>query len=330
MLYSKYCQSDFDGYEKIKELGNGAYGKVYLVKKDGELFALKTVPKGIFNDISEQQLQKEIHIHKKLVHGNIIKLHSYYQDRQHVHLLMEYAEGGSLYQKNLTLDEVQDYFSQICNGIYYLHSNNIIHRDLKPENILLKKNVIKLCDFGWSAEVGYNKQRDTLCGTVDYMAPEVTQGKYSFKVDTWSLGIILYELIHHQIPTNPRKYNCPELVQDLIEKLLVAQDERLSISQVLQHPFVKKGQECRESIQSVNSINFSKYQVEGLELFNELDVYLEQQDRAIIRMTDIFKPRQSKKVPEQQVTEQPSKKTLFNTILDTLGCMNRSKKQSSG
>ncbi|CAD8078818.1 unnamed protein product [Paramecium sonneborni] len=327
MLYSKYCQQDFDGYEKISELGNGAYGKVYLVKKDGELFALKTVPKGIFNDISEQQLQKEIYIHKKLVHTNIIKLHSYYQDRQHIHLLMEYAEGGCLYQRNLTLDEIQDYFSQICNGIYYLHSNNIIHRDLKPENILLKNNVIKLCDFGWSAEVGYNKQRDTLCGTIDYMAPEVSQGKYSFKVDTWSLGIILYEMIHHSVPKIPRIYNCPDLVKDLIDKLLVAQDERLSISQVLQHPFVKKGQVGRESILSVHSLNYNKYQAEGLILFNELDVSLEQQDRAINRMTDIFKPRQSRKVPEQQIIQQTTKKTLFNTILDTLGCMNRIKKQ---
>jgi len=81
-----------------------------------------------------------------------------------------------------------------------LHKNSIIHRDLKPENLLLdKKGNIKLCDFGWSSRE--QDVRNTFCGTLDYMAPEMLEkGKYDYHVDIWSLGVLLFELVHGVAP----------------------------------------------------------------------------------------------------------------------------------
>lgn len=84
----------------------------------------------------------------------------------------------------------------------YIHKNNIIHRDLKPENLLINaKGDIKLCDFGWSAEVLSKDYRTTFCGTVDYLPPEMILNlPHDYKVDVWCLGILLYELIHGYPP----------------------------------------------------------------------------------------------------------------------------------
>ena len=82
-----------------------------------------------------------------------------------------------------------------------MHDNNLLHRDIKPENILLdSSSVPKLSDFGWSALVK-NKSRNTFCGTFEYMAPEMYENEeYTFSVDVWSIGILLYELLHKRSP----------------------------------------------------------------------------------------------------------------------------------
>ena len=83
----------------------------------------------------------------------------------------------------------------------YMHDNNLVHWDIKPENILLDENLApKLSDFGWSVLVN-NKKRSTFCGTFEYMAPEMFENEeYSFSVDVWGLGILLYELFHWRSP----------------------------------------------------------------------------------------------------------------------------------
>lgn len=86
--------------------------------------------------------------------------------------------------------------------MHYIHSKDIIHRDLKPENILLDKNMqVKVCDFGWSAIYKEQECRKTMCGTSEYMAPEIfLNQKQSKKTDVWALGILLYELYHKKAP----------------------------------------------------------------------------------------------------------------------------------
>lgn len=100
-------------------------------------------------------------------------------------------------KKILTEDEAFQYFFQVGCAVDYLHQKDIIHRDLKPENLLIDSDGnIKVCDFGWSAMTD-NDERNTFCGTLDYMAPEVMKGhKYTKSVDMWALGVLLYEMVH--------------------------------------------------------------------------------------------------------------------------------------
>lgn len=83
-------------------------------------------------------------------------------------------------------------------AVRYIHQKKTIHRDIKPENILLDRNLdAKLCDFGFSANVGDNIKRKTICGTTDYYPPEILSGNIQTeKVDIWCLGILFYELLH--------------------------------------------------------------------------------------------------------------------------------------
>ena len=123
---------------------------------------------------------------------------------------MELVENGTIYdrikgKKVMNEDEAFTIFIQVCNAIYFLHSLNLVHRDLKPENLLLNDlEQVKLCDFGWCTEVT-DGPMDTVCGTYEYMAPEIIQEKpYSLGVDIWSLGILLYELLHGYSPFRVR------------------------------------------------------------------------------------------------------------------------------
>ena len=95
------------------------------------------------------------------------------------------------------------YFTQTCSAVNFLHSNNLVHRDLKPENLLLdSNNNLKLCDFGWCTEISFGN-RDTICGTCEYMAPEIiNEQPYNCSIDIWSLGVLLYELLHGYSPFN--------------------------------------------------------------------------------------------------------------------------------
>ena len=138
---------------------------------------------------------------------------------------MEYANSGSLYRyirtkQCLTEEESFKFFSQIINAIYFLHKNDFIHRDIKPENILIfDNNICKLCDFGCCVELN-GKQRSTYCGTTEYMSPEIINKiKYSKEIDIWSLGILLYEMIHGYSPFNPNNeyYN----TEDVIDKIKI-------------------------------------------------------------------------------------------------------------
>ena len=202
-----------DGKEVI--IGSGAYGKVFLAinKTDKKYYAIKHMKKkDLFKNLKTLRgIYKEIDIQSRINHPNIVKLLYVKENQDAFDLVMEYAKYGNLYhyiKRNSYLSEEKSfkYFIQVVNAVYFLHKNDLIHRDIKPENILIfEDGVIKLCDFGWCTKLN-GGQRITFCGTVEYMSPEmVNKEEYSKEIDIWSLGILLYEMIHGHSPFRPDK-----------------------------------------------------------------------------------------------------------------------------
>ena len=286
---------EFQNFTKViedifpKQLGTGSFGRVYLVSHNEtkELFALKTIEKRkIMTTYGKLDIiYNEINIHSKLSHQNIIKLYNMHEDDETINIIMEYAPNGNLYQmikkeKNgFSESKAFDYFIQVINAVYYLHSNNIIHRDIKPENLLLcEDNKLKLCDFGWAKELSL-ENRSTFCGTMEYMAPEIVGSEnYDYSVDIWSLGILLYELLFghspfkgsntnniiqniksHELNYDDKNKKISKSCKDLIQKLLnMNPQKRLKIKDILEHPFIKKHAKKFSSSKKVQIFNDDK------------------------------------------------------------------------
>ena len=196
--------------QKPTVIDKGSLSTIYLYRNvfSKKLYALKYMQKSIITERlgSLDPVYKEITIHSKITHDNIIKLFSYEETKNSLKMLLEYAPNHNLYQvikkvKKLKEEEAFNYFIQAANAIYFLHENNIIHRDIKPENLLLDEvRKIKLCDFGWSSEVEI-KNRKTFCGTCEYLAPEIIKEEpYDKSIDIWALGVLLFEMIYGRTP----------------------------------------------------------------------------------------------------------------------------------
>ena len=255
-------------------IGRGGYGKIYLAKntKDNKEYAIKYISKEKMKQVGVDGsvIQREIDVHIRINHPRIIKLHSFLEDKYNYYLALEYAPNGNLYQyiqkkKGMPESEAFKYFIQVSSAIYFLHKYGYVHRDIKPENILLDKNLdVKLCDFGWCVSVEKG-ERTTFCGTYEYMAPEMVNDElYDLGIDIWSLGVLLYEMIHGYSPfrahnnqaQDPKsaqveiflniknnKYTIDKQISeectDLIAKLLTTDTKkRIKIGDIFTHPWV--------------------------------------------------------------------------------------------
>lgn len=201
-------------------------------------------------------------LHKSLDHPYIIKFIDALQENNLVYFMLEYAGNGSLFfyinaregvPENLALR----FIYQAALGLQHMHQKNIIHRDVKPENILLDDGFnVKLCDFGWSCQNNDDEYRKSICGTYEYMSPEIVyDSKHNNKVDVWCLGILLYELLHGSPPYKVQslddlrrdikskglvfRQSISALTKDLLSNLLILDEKnRPTIDQVLSHPCI--------------------------------------------------------------------------------------------
>ena len=268
LLISEAKKNPFNDYKEKKLLGEGSFGKVYLVnhKIIGATRAMKIIQK--VENIDENNIVEifnEINVLKKIDHPNIIKLFEFYFKDENYYLITEYCGGGELFElvndTHFTEDQVAYIMYQLFSAINYCHKMKIIHRDLKPENILLTKNNnnyldIKICDFGTSQIFKKGDIQKETIGSLYYVAPEVLKKNYNFKCDLWSCGIIMYILLTRKLPfggstdeeivsniiynnyNHQRLTNCSFEAQELVSLLLDKNiDQRINAETALNHKF---------------------------------------------------------------------------------------------
>ncbi|KAG1694463.1 hypothetical protein DVH05_021271 [Phytophthora capsici] len=204
-----------DGYSRVKLLGEGSFGRVFLMrekKSGGRLVCVKQIhrvhpPKRLFMPADDTKaFRGEAELMKKLRHPNLVRLLSSFigpSPLRQEHLVMEYCSGGDLqsYLKGqraigLSEEKIWYWFIQLALGLHHMHQQRVLHRDLKTANIFLSDaGYLVLGDLGIARTLSKGDMAVTVIGTPLYMAPEVLDGKeYSFSSDVWALGCVLYEL----------------------------------------------------------------------------------------------------------------------------------------
>ena len=209
LVISEAKKDPYVDYTVLKTIGEGSFGKVYLVKHkiNGVVRAMKVIHRT--DKDADLEVLNEINILKKIDHPNIVKIFGFFISKSNYYLLTEYCEGGDLFDlinsNNFTEMQVAYIMYQIFSAINYCHKMKIIHRDIKPENILISKNEgelyrVKICDFGTSQIFRRGDKQDVVVGSLFYIAPEVLNQNYNFKCDLWSCGVIMYILLTGKVP----------------------------------------------------------------------------------------------------------------------------------
>ncbi|XP_042510681.1 serine/threonine-protein kinase Aurora-3 isoform X2 [Macadamia integrifolia] len=247
----KWSLQDFD---IGKPLGKGKFGRVYLAreKKSKYIVALKVIFKEQIEKYRlHNQLRREMEIQSSLSHPNVLRLFGWFHDDERIFLILEYAHRGELYGElrksgHLSEKHAATYIASLTRALAYCHDKHVIHRDIKPENLLL--------DFE------SRSKRHTMCGTLDYLAPEMVENKaHDYAVDNWTLGVLCYEFLYGVPPfeaesqTNtfrrivkvdlsfPPTPHVSAEAKNLISRLLVKDStKRLSLPKIMEHPWIVK------------------------------------------------------------------------------------------
>ncbi|CAO3611196.1 unnamed protein product [Mucor hiemalis] len=202
-VFDPYPSLGIQDYKLIETLGTGTFGRVWLSKQKEtkQYYAIKVLKKADIVKLKQvEHINSERQVLSQINFPFIVQLYCTFQDHENLFMLQEYVIGGELFRHlrksgRFPNDTARFYAAQIVLALEYLHSKDIIYRDLKPENILLdQRGYIKITDFGFAKKV--IDRTWTLCGTPEYLAPEIIQSKgHSKSVDWWSLGILIFEMI---------------------------------------------------------------------------------------------------------------------------------------
>jgi len=286
-----YPSTQIDFYKYGRLLGKGAFGKVNLALHvaSGKLVAIKSFNKSnLLTYHSKKKIKIEIEALSKLFNPFCTQIYDTFQTDTHILIVMEYvcADLLSFIRKRGKISEnlAKFIFKQMIKGLKYIHKSNIVHRDIKLDNLLIDlSNTIKICDFGVSKILKKGDIMYEHCGTPAYIAPEIFEDKgyEGFSCDIWSAGITLYYILSGSLPFRGNdieeiqslifksKYDkikdVSEEANDLISKMLkVNPKERISIDDILNHPWIKD-----VNIKNRKNINlFSKAEKHLLSKYN--------------------------------------------------------------
>ncbi|KAM4739512.1 serine/threonine-protein kinase Nek1 isoform 2-T2 [Anableps anableps] len=193
-------------YEKVKQIGEGSFGKAILVKstEDGRQYVIKEIGISGMSSKERQESRREVAVLANMSHPNIVQYKESFEEGGCLYIVMDYCEGGDLFkkinsQKGVLFPEEQilDWFVQICLALKHVHGRKILHRDIKSQNIFLtKEGTVQLGDFGIARVLNSTVDLARTCiGTPYYLSPEICENKpYNNKSDIWALGCVLYEM----------------------------------------------------------------------------------------------------------------------------------------
>jgi serum/glucocorticoid-regulated kinase 2 len=269
--------ANLDEFMIVKNIGQGACGKVFLVQHQttGSLYAMKAIRKDLVIDTDQlKNLYTEKNILQTADSPFLINMDFVFQDGYRIYFLMKFIKGGMLFSHLQNKDgafsekQVKFFILQVALGLGHLHSKEIVYRDLKPENVLIGEDgYLLVCDFGIAKLISGDEVAHTRIGTTEYMAPEILKGRaYGLTVDWWALGTLLYELLigippfyhhnHHKMEKLivSKKKKVPfeniekmgikisENAKDIINKLLnkdptIRLGTKGGIDEILKHPW---------------------------------------------------------------------------------------------
>lgn len=255
-------------YDVYSQLGKGGFAQVYLakVKQTQQDVAIKMIDKKKMKAARMvTRVKEEVAIHSRLKHPSILELYSFFEDEHYVYLVLELCEKGEMLhhlktRTPLNEDEARHFLKQIVDGMIYLHSHNILHRDLTLSNLLLTRDMnIKISDFGLATQINDDKKHMTMCGTPNFISPEIVERKgHGLEADVWSLGCMMFTFLTGKPPFDTEgirntlnkvmqgEFAMPQHItveaQDLIRCLLQKNPhDRIPLTKVLEHPFMTKG-----------------------------------------------------------------------------------------
>ncbi|KAL0050057.1 hypothetical protein WJX82_003639 [Trebouxia sp. C0006] len=231
--------------KKIALLGAGAFGQVFLVKHNTKYYALKCLSKAhVLETGLQAHVKREKEIQAECNSYFMVNLEASFKDSAYLYMLLECIMGGELFtylqsrKSPCGEEQVRFYAAAVVSGLQYLQERNLVWRDLKPENLLLDSNgYLKMADFGFAKRLAPGVKTFTLCGTPEYLAPElVTQTGHARPVDWWAAGVLIFEMAAGYPPFYHEdrvamfrnicqvKYTCPTYfskeLRDLVKRLL--------------------------------------------------------------------------------------------------------------